>query len=109
MLKENGRCPYCGMKTKRTSQQNKMYWALLTLINEQLKVKGQGYTAETWSEYLKRRYLGAHELVLPNGKTITITVSTSSLDKEEFAEYVDKCIAWAAEHSIVLPDREGNI
>jgi len=103
------KCPTCGMKKKRSSESNRMYWALLSLIAEQLPVKGQGYTAGTWHEYLKLRYLGAHDVMLPNGKTVHITVSTSALTNEEFGEYMDKCLAWASEHGIVLPDRELNI
>jgi len=105
----NEYCPTCGMKKKRSSEANRMYWALLNLIAEQLPVKGQGYTAATWHEFLKLRYLGAHDVMLPNGKTVHITVSTSALTNEEFGEYMDKCLAWAAEHGVVLPDREGNI
>lgn len=105
----NERCPTCGMKKKRSSESNRMYWALLNLIAEQLPVKGQGYTANTWHAYLVQRYLGCHDITLPNGKVVTMNVSTSALTNEEFGEYMDKCLAWASEHGIVLPDREGNI
>jgi len=53
--------------------------------------------------------LGCHDITLPNGKVVTMNVSTSALTNEEFGEYMDKCLAWASEHGVVLPDREGNI
>lgn len=105
----NDRCPYCGMKKKRTSSQNRIYWALLNMIAEQLPVKGQGYTANTWHAYLVQRYLGCNDIILPNGKVVTMPVSTSTLTNEEFGEYFEKCMAWGAEHGVTLPDIEGNI
>lgn len=95
--------------TKRTGAQNRIYWALLNMIADQLKVKGVVYNAATWNEYLKQRYLGCNDITLPNGKVLTMPVSTTTLTKEEFAEYFEKCMAWAAEHSVVLPDQDGNI
>ena len=105
-----GKCPTCGHDmTKRTGAQNRILWALYNVIADQLKVKGVTYNAATWNEYLKQRYLGCNDVVLPNGKTITLPVSTTTLSKEEFAEYFEKCLAWSAEHGITLPDSEGNI
>ena len=104
------RCPVCGSNTvKRTGSQNRIYWALLQMITEQLPVKGQNYNANAWHVYLAQRYLGCNDITLPNGKVVVMPVSTSSLTKEEFAEYFDRCLVWAAEHGVVLPDQDGNI
>ena len=103
------RCPTCKQLKKRNSHQNRLYWALLSLIAEQLPVKGQGYTSQTWHHYLGQRYLGCHDVTLPNGKVLTMPISTSTLSVDEFAEYFDRCVAWASEHGIVLPDQDGSI
>lgn len=105
-----GICPVCGSNTvKRTGAQNRIYWALLQMISEQLKVKGQTYNAAVWNEYLKTRYLGCEDIILPNGKTLTLPRSTTTLSKEEFTEYFERVMSWAAEHGVVLPDIDGNI
>lgn len=103
------RCPTCHQMKKRSNAANRIYWALLHMIAEQLPVKGQGYTANTWHAYLVSRYLGCNDITLPNGKVLTMPVSTSALTKDEFSEYFEKCLAWASEHGVVLPDIEGNI
>ena len=109
MLNNTGKCPTCGMVKKRSKESNRLYWRILHLVCDTLKVKGKGYTAETWSEYFKQRFLGAEEVDLPNGKTIVKTVSSASLSQDEFSEYIEQVLAWCAEHNIYLPDEEGSI
>lgn len=105
-----GICPVCGSNmTKRTGAQNRIYWALLNMIADQLKVKGAVYNAATWHTYLCQRYLGCNDITLPNGKVLTMPVSTTGLTKDEFSEYFERCLSWAAEHGVVLPDQDGNI
>lgn len=99
----------CGSKKKRSTLQNKLYWAVLNQIAEDLYVKGQGFTSNCWHVYLRQRYLGCSDIVLPNKKVVTIPISTSTLDVEEFNEYIEKVLAWATEHGVNLPDKEGNI
>ena len=97
-------CPYCGSgaEKKRSTYQNKLYWAILNLVSDQLYVKGSAFSSETWHEYFKQRYLGCKDVLLPNGKTISISRSTSGLPVDEFGEYVDRVQAWATEHGVDL-------
>jgi len=106
----NERCPTCGMKKKRSSESNRMYWALLSLIAEQLLVGGKHkYTSNCWHVYFRQRYLGCEDIKLPNGMIVAMPNSTASLTNEEFGIYLDRIQAWCSEHGVVLPDREGNI
>lgn len=100
------RCPTCKRRHKRTLPQNALYWELLGEISKRLKPQGQQFSDEVWHEYLKRRYLGADDVKLPNGKTAVIAKSTADCDVAEFGEYFDKVQAWAADHDVWLADRE---
>lgn len=94
------KCPTCGQLPRRSTEQNKLYWSILHEIADHLKPQGVSYTAETWHEYFKQRYLGAEEIALPNGKTIQRAQSTASLDKSEMVDYVTKVEMWAAQHGL---------
>ena len=99
--KKQHRCPTCGQSTeKRSWSQLKLYWSLLHEISEKVKPSGQAYSAEVWHTYWKQRLLGAEELRLPNGKTISITRSTTTLDKEEMTDYLTKIEQFAAERGV---------
>jgi len=97
------KCPTCGRARTRSSEQNRRYWALVHAISEK-PVQGVQYSADTWHLYLKQRFLGAIDIQLPNGKTITIPQTTTSLDTMDFNDYMTKVEVWASEHGIYLPD-----
>lgn len=100
------RCPTCRRRIKRSTQANRLYWLLLHEIAERVKPSGQSYGAEVWHTWAKSRFLGCDDVTLPSGKTMTIPKSSADLDVSEFADYVDKVEAWAAERGIFLADRE---
>lgn len=99
-----GRCPKCGRMPKRTSEQNKRYWQLITNLSANLPVQESRYGPEAWHTYMKMRYLGADEVSLPNGKTIVSPKSTSDLDRMEFADYMTQVEAWCNEHGVWLDE-----
>ena len=98
------RCPTCGRRQRRSSDANRRYWALLHEISEQIKPMKQQYSSETWHEYFKTHFLGATEIELPNGKTLTRPHSTAELDKIEFTEYMTQVEAWAADKGVYLAE-----
>ena len=73
-------------------------------MSEKIKADGQTFSAETWHNYCKAKFLGGHEVRLPNRKTITIYRSTADLDKEEFTDYMTNVEALANEHGAFLED-----
>lgn len=101
------RCPTCKRQYKRSNPANARYWLLLHVISEKVIPKDtNGYSAEVWHTYMKSRYLGCDEVVMPNGKQIQIPRSTANLPKDEFAEYAFKVEAWANEHGAWLDSLE---
>ncbi len=98
------RCPTCHRLKKRSNPANARYWLLLHMIAEKIKPMGILYSAEQYHEYFKQRYLGADEMVLPNGKAVNIRHSTADLDTQEFAEYMGKVEQWGIEHDVYLDE-----
>lgn len=66
---------------------------------------GKQYGAEAFHLYYKARFLGADDVELPNGRTLTIPKSTANLDVDEFNAYLGKVEADAAERGIFLDER----
>jgi len=71
---------------KRSSEQNKRYWAIVGEVAEQSYLDGRTYSGEAWHEYFKRRFIGVEDL--PDGGCIGI--SSASLSVEGFAEFMTK-------------------
>ena len=100
------RCPTCKRRLTRTSEANRLYWALLHAMSEKMRQRGQTFSAETFQLWAKSKYLGCTDHILPSGKTLTIPMSTASLDSEQFGSYFDKVQAFANEHGVYLEDKE---
>ena len=79
---------------KRTKAQNRRYWGtgVLKQIADQATVNGRLYSAETWHELAKRKFIGVIEL--PNGEVVG--QSSTELTTDEFSRFCDQVEAWAA-------------
>ena len=97
------RCPTCGRRHKRSNPANALYWALLHLMAGR-EWDGQTHSAESFHTYYKTRFLGADDMTLPNGKTLTIPYSTANLDAAEFGDYLDKVQADCTERGVYLDE-----
>ena len=98
------RCPTCKRRHKRTNPANAMYWALLHAISEGVTPSGNQHSADTWHLWAKQKWLGADDVTLPTGKTLTIPHSTANLSVDEFNAYLSQVEAWAAERGVFLAD-----
>ena len=79
-------------KAKRSTDQNKRYWALLNEIAANAWLDGKQYSAEAWAEHFKRQFIGCEEL--PGGGSVGI--STTALNVEEFSAYMTRIEVFAA-------------
>jgi hypothetical protein len=100
------RCPVCGQRNKRSSEQNRLYWTLLHEIADKLILKTGSFSAEQWHLYFKQRFLGSDEVRLPNGKVIQIPKSTADLPVDDMSKYYTQVEVWASEHGVFLGDME---
>ena len=100
------RCPTCKRPHKRSTQANARLWLLYHLIAERVRPDGKAFSADQWHCYFKSRFLGCDEMTIPNGKTLLILKSTTSLDTAEFNEYMTNVESWASERDVWLADME---
>ena len=82
----------------RSIQQNRYYWACLTLIGEVL-----GYRKEEVADIVKFKFLKREMVNETTGEVFEYLKSTTELTTTEFATYMDEIIQFAAEMNIVLP------
>ncbi len=97
------RCPTCHRRHKRSNPQNAILWALYHKMAER-EWAGATYSAESFHNYYKAKYLGCVDVALPNGKTLTLPNSTAGLDVAEFGDYFDKVQADCAERGVHLDE-----
>lgn len=94
---------------KRSSEQNRRYWAILGEISEGIPVNDDRrgavyYEPKAWHLYFRQKYIGCDDTLMPNGKTVTEPISTTTLDVGEFAEYMTQIEAWAASRGLLFSE-----
>jgi NinB protein len=83
---------------KRNGEQNRRYWGyVLKTIAEQAWANGHQFDADVWHEFCARKYGVLEEMTLPDGEIITRRKSTTDMTVGEFAEYMTKVEAYAAQ------------
>lgn len=83
-------------KEKRTQAANRYYWGVIC----QLAGEHFGYTKDEMHEAFKFLFLRRPR---EEGKPETVG-STATLTSEEFADYLDHCITFCAQHGIEVPE-----
>ena len=79
-------------RVQRSSEANRHYWAMLQQIAQDGWIDGRRFTAETWHEFYKRRFIG----IIDGPCGTSIAESSSKLTRKEFADYVQKVEVHAA-------------
>jgi hypothetical protein len=78
---------------KRSGEQNRLYWSVLTEIAEAVEIEGKRFSKEAWHEHFRSEFLPKQES--PSG---LVAVSTSQMTKQQFTDYVTRVQAYAANH-----------
>lgn len=96
VLQSGGRWVLTVTRRRRTKRQNRRYWGngVLAQIAAQAVVGGRLYSAETWHEFFKRKFIGVEEL--PDGSVIG--KSSTKLTTAQFCAFSDQVEAYAATH-----------
>ncbi len=92
-------------KSKRSTDQNKRYWAMLRLISTNVWIDGRTFNDEVWHEQFRRWFIGCEDIVLPTG-TETRGISTTTLSVEEFGHYMAQIEQWCAEQGYPIMQEE---
>ena len=90
------------LKSKRSHEQNKRYWALLRELSAVAWIDGRQYPDQTFHEWFKRQFIGCEESVMPDGKIDIRGISTTALSIEQFGDYMTKIEQWSAENGFPL-------
>lgn len=99
---------------KRSSPQNRWYWAVLTFLLPFIKdadpENNLTLKEEDLHEFFKDRFLGkVDKAINDHGDTMQISRSTTDLSKDEFSEYMDHIEKFALEFfsvQIPLPEQQ---
>lgn len=91
---------------KRSNQQNRYYFGLVVpMIQKAINSHGSNYTKEEIHELLKAQFNLSDFVNTETGECISIPISTTRLNKEQFSEYITRIQAWAADLLLlVIPD-----
>jgi hypothetical protein len=99
-----GKCPTCGRGQTRTSEQNRLMWAVLTDIAEQVDWYGQRLENWEWKDVftasLKR------QKVVPglDGGFVVCGTSTSKMTIPEMTDVIELAMAFGAEKGVVFSE-----
>jgi hypothetical protein len=98
------------LEDDRTEQQHRYYWAVvLRDVADQVSLGGQRYTKDAWHEYGKREFLPRKtKKVKVAGRArpvvSTVIASTTDLSIRQMGNYLEKWMAFAAEHGVTVSE-----
>lgn len=81
-------------KTRRSLEQNKMYWATLKQIAQEAWLGGRQYSADNWHAFFAGEFIGWEDV--PGNRSRPI--STTGMSILEFSDYIEKVQHYAVEH-----------
>jgi len=86
-------------KARRSTQQNRYYWGVVVwMVRHRLIELGHRFTPEDVHAFLKDKFNGT-DISNDDGEVVAwIGQSTTSLNKSEFGEYIDKIAEWSSEY-----------
>jgi hypothetical protein len=95
-----GKCPVCGRGQTRTTEQNRLMWAVLTDLSEQVEWYGQKLTKENWKDVLTASL--KRQKVAPglDGGFVVLGTSTSRMTVAEMTELIELAMAFGAEKGV---------
>lgn len=85
---------------KRSLGQNRLFHKIVSIVADYI-----GESFEATKAYLVCKFFGCTEVVIENN-SYTVPVSTSKLNKKEFAQGLTNLYIWAEEQNIKLPKQE---
>lgn len=80
---------------QRTPEQNKLYHRVLRKLAQQL-----GRDTQYWRQFLVEKFLGYEDVQTEEGYTVQVLCQTSTLTVEEFTEFLNACLAFAADKQV---------
>jgi hypothetical protein len=89
-------------KEKRSNEQNRLMWAALTDIANQVSWYGERLTADDWKTMLTASLRKQRTVPGVDGGFVVLGLSTSKMTKEEMSELLELAMAFGAERGVVF-------
>lgn len=92
---------------RRSLEQNKLLWASLQAVSDQVVWYGQKLSAEDWKDIFTASLRKARVVPgLDAGTFVPLGMRTSDMTKQEFSALLELIFAFGAEKGVVFPDEE---
>ena len=88
------------LESKRTNEQNRKLWPMLTDISTQLVWHGVKYPPEDWKDYLMHQLRGGRWMPAEEGGMVPVGFRTSELTKAEFSDLIEVIYAFGARNGV---------
>lgn len=95
--------------TKRTVEQNRLMWALLTDISEQVVWYGHRLTKDEWKDVLTAGLRKTKIVPGIDGGFVMVGLHTSKMTIAEMTELIELCYAFGAQQGVKFSDEKGEI
>jgi len=90
---------------KRSNDQNRLIWAVLTDISNQVVWHDQKLTPEDWKNILSAAWKGQKVLPGIDGSLVVFGQSTSKLNKSDFSDLIEVIYAFGADQGVRWTDK----
>jgi len=97
---EDGHEVVITLSDKRSKNQNALFHKWVTILSSEI-----GYDFDSMKAWLVCKFFGCKEEEI-DGKVYTIPISTSKLNKKQFAEGMTNLYLWASEQGFILPNTD---
>lgn len=93
---------------RRSPDQNRLLWALLTDLAQQVCWHGQYLSAEDWKDMTSASLRKSRVVpgIEPGGNFVVLGMRTSDMTKAEFSALIELIRAFGAEHGVKFSDEE---
>ena len=89
---------------KRTNDQNRLLWAVLTDVSNHVIWHEQKLTPDEWKQILSAAWKGQKVLPGVDGSLVVFGQSTSKLNKADFSDLIEVIYAFGAEQGVRWTD-----
>jgi hypothetical protein len=101
-LMGGNRLTLCIKKETRSSEQNRLMWAALTDIANQVDWHGSKLSAEDWKTMLTASLRQQRAVPGISGGFVVLGMSTSKMSKEEMSELLELAMAFGAQQGVAF-------
>lgn len=92
------------LNPRRSNDQNKRLWAMLTEVSRQVDWYGQKLAPEDWKHIFSSSLKKQRVVPGLDDGFVVLGISTSKLSVSEFAELIELIQAFGVEHDVVFSD-----